>query len=214
MVHYMTSDDIMRVHHALVRAFADTPDPIAPSGARLGGLVESASGRPKTSLGNREKYPTLELKAASLLHSLITSHPFHNGNKRTGLVSTLAFLEGNGQRFDAQDDELFDFTLAVANKSGAFADPADDAVAAIAQWLEFHLVRDRGRLGEMKLQEFLSSCESAGCTVRNTKDGSGDSRSEWQEHSHRRQYAPPRRQCSEELHGQAWPVRATVRHPP
>lgn len=57
----MSEDDVMRVHVALVRVFADTPDPISPSGPRLGGLVGSSVGRPQTSLGKVEKYPSLEL---------------------------------------------------------------------------------------------------------------------------------------------------------
>ena len=165
---YMSLDDVMGIHFALVRVFADTPDPISPSGARPGGLVESATGRPRTSLGRTEKYPSLQQKAAALLHSLITSHPFHNGNKRTALVATIAFLERNGRRFGAQDDELFDFTIAVASKSGAYADPSDEAVEKIAAWLNAHLVPERGRFSEMRLQDFLSSCKTAGCSVRGT----------------------------------------------
>ena len=43
--------------------------------------------RPQTGLGTIDKYPTIEQKAAALLHSLIKNHAFHNGNKRTALVA-------------------------------------------------------------------------------------------------------------------------------
>ena len=171
MVQYLEAEDVMRVHLALVGFFADQGDPIAPAGARPGGLLESAVGRPRTSLGSTDKYPSLELKAAALLHSLVTSHPFHNGNKRTGLVSTLAFLEHNGKRFTAPDDELFDFVLAVANKEGHFGGDIDQAVQNMATWLQDHLLPERPRHGEMRTQEFLARCEAAGCANRLTKQG-------------------------------------------
>ena len=42
------------------------------------------------------------------------NHPFVDGNKRTALVATLAFLGLNGRRLEAPDDDLFELVLGVA----------------------------------------------------------------------------------------------------
>jgi death-on-curing family protein len=115
MVHYLSADDILRIHYELVKLFESEGDPITPPGPRDKNLVPSAAGRPRTALGRVEKYTTIDAKAAALFHSLVTSHPFHNGNKRTALVSLLVFLDQNARRIEVTDDELFAFVLAVAN---------------------------------------------------------------------------------------------------
>jgi len=44
----------------------------------------------------------------------VKNHPFVDGNKRTALVATLAFLGLNGRRLEAPDDDLFELVLGVA----------------------------------------------------------------------------------------------------
>src|ERR1700741_1391270 len=94
----LSADDILALHYQLVDFFKKTEDPIDPAGPRDLNLLASAVGRPQTSLGHEEKYPTLLLKAAALFHSLVKNHAFHNGNKRTGLMATLTFLDRNNRR--------------------------------------------------------------------------------------------------------------------
>ncbi len=48
-------------------------------------------------------------KAAFLLHSLVTHHPFINGNKRTAFEAVEAFLELNGYVLRAKTDEIYSF---------------------------------------------------------------------------------------------------------
>ena len=107
-------DEVLRIHNALVDDFAPTRDPIDPPGVRNSHIIESAVFRPQTGLDGILKYPTVETSAAALLCALIHDHPFHNGNKRTALVSTLVFLDQNSLVLTCSDDELFRFVLLVA----------------------------------------------------------------------------------------------------
>jgi death-on-curing family protein len=112
---------------------------VSPPGVKSEHLLESAMHRPRTSLGQSSKYPTVEMAAAALLHSLVLNHPFHNGNKRTGLVALLVFLDRNNfvPRCDEQD--LFRFVLKVAQHGlvpYGSDDLADREVLAIAQWIQ------------------------------------------------------------------------------
>ena len=111
---WLTVDEVNGIHNALVDDFARTADPIDPPGVRNEHLIESAVFRPHTGLAGILKYPTVETSAAALLCALIHDHPFHNGNKRTALVSTLVFLDENGLVLTCSEDQLFRFVLLVA----------------------------------------------------------------------------------------------------
>jgi death on curing protein len=89
------------------------------------GLLESAAMRPATTLMGDDAYPSIELKAAALFHSLVCIHALVDGNKRLGWHATVVFLGLNGHRPDLTQDEAFDLTMAVA--SGELRDV--DAIA-------------------------------------------------------------------------------------
>ena len=79
------------------------------------GLLESAAMRPATALMGADAYPSLELKAAALFHSLVCHHALADGNKRIGWHATVVFLGLNGYRPELTQDEAFDLTMAVAS---------------------------------------------------------------------------------------------------
>jgi len=62
----------------------------------------------------RDLYPTLHEKAAALCWTIIKDHIFYDGNKRTGILSTILFLETNGYGLNI-DDEIISITIAIAN---------------------------------------------------------------------------------------------------
>ncbi|QUH00158.1 type II toxin-antitoxin system death-on-curing family toxin [Saccharopolyspora erythraea] len=78
------------------------------------GLLESALARPRASVFGADAYPSLEEKAAALLHSLAGNHALVDGNKRLALAATIAFLGVNGQRLTFSNDGAYDFIIAVA----------------------------------------------------------------------------------------------------
>ena len=101
-------------------------DPLAMITAELGdprsviadvGLLEAAVHRPGTDVFGIEAYPGVHAKAAALLHSLVTSHPLVDGNKRLGALSLLVFYGLNGLEVTATDDQLYDLIIAIADGS-------------------------------------------------------------------------------------------------
>lgn len=78
------------------------------------GLLDSAAARARSSTFGQDAYPTLELKAAALLHSITKNHALVDGNKRLALLATAAFLRANGHAFRLSQDEAFDQVMAVA----------------------------------------------------------------------------------------------------
>ena len=80
------------------------------------GLLDSALARPRTSLFGEDAYPSLELKAAAMVESIILNHPMIDGNKRSSWFALNAFVLLNGFVINATQDEAFDFVLDVATK--------------------------------------------------------------------------------------------------
>lgn len=112
---FLTHDEIEEIHWALVQDFEKQADPISPPGVRDIGLLISAATRPLTSLMEESKYPTVEMAAAALMHSVVNNHPFHNGNKRTAVVAMLVFLDRNGHVLTCDEKELFSFAVRMAS---------------------------------------------------------------------------------------------------
>jgi death-on-curing family protein len=137
-VQQLSEQDVNTIHWHLVGEFKDTPDPIAPPGIRDETLFSAAVARPLTSHGDTYKYPTVEMAAAALVHSLALNHAFHNGNKRTALVSMCVLLDRNNVALMAGEDDALRFILRIANH--ALIDrslnlAADREVLAIAEWI-------------------------------------------------------------------------------
>jgi death on curing protein len=82
------------------------------AGIRDEGLLDSALGRPENLFAYGK--PTLFDLAASYAFGLVKNHPFIDGNKRTGFVVAVVFLELNGLRFAAGEVDATIRTLALA----------------------------------------------------------------------------------------------------
>lgn len=78
------------------------------------GLLQSALARPQASAFGSDAYPSLEEKAAALLHSLARNHALVDGNKRLALAATIAFLGMNGRRLALTNDEAYELVMEVA----------------------------------------------------------------------------------------------------
>jgi death-on-curing protein len=52
--------------------------------------------------------------AAAYLFHLVSNHPFLDGNKRTGLLAALVFLDINGIAIERESETLYALTMAVA----------------------------------------------------------------------------------------------------
>lgn len=90
-------------------------------------VLESAVARPQASAFGQDAYPTIYEKAAALLHSLILNHPFVDGNKRSGTVALVAFLQQNDVQPDWEIQDAYSFIIAVAE--------GKHDVPTIAAWL-------------------------------------------------------------------------------
>jgi len=118
---YVSVDQVLELHGLQARRFGGSP------GLRDRGALAAAVARPQMTFGGEDLYPDVEAKAAAILHSLVTGHPFVDGNKRTGAALAELFMNLNGLDLAAEDDELVDITVAVAR--------GEVSAEALAIWL-------------------------------------------------------------------------------
>ena len=79
------------------------------------GLLGSALARPQATAFGTHAYPSLEEKAAALLHSLARNHALVDGNERLALAATIAFLGLNGRRLTLDNDQAYTLVMDVAS---------------------------------------------------------------------------------------------------
>lgn len=164
---FLEVDELLAIHEALTADFENTGDPISPPGVKDLNLLDSAAHRPRTSWGDALKYESAEMAGAALFHSLVLNHAFHNGNKRTGLVSLLAFLDRNGLVMTCTEDELFKMTLRVAQhglEHPSAPDLADRETHALAQWVRRNTRPIEHGERPMKWVDLQRVLASHGCT--------------------------------------------------
>jgi death-on-curing protein len=84
------------------------------TGVRDQGLLESAIARPRNLWAYAKSEPTLAQLAAAYAFGISPNHPFVDGNKRTALVVSFAFLDVNGMEVVASQEEAFLTILGLA----------------------------------------------------------------------------------------------------
>jgi death-on-curing protein len=83
-------------------------------------LLLSALGRPQATFEDKELSPDLFTKTAALMDSLVRTHPFVDGNRRTAITSSGMFLQINGFRLMVENSEMVRFALACAQSQLSF----------------------------------------------------------------------------------------------
>ncbi|MBI1246659.1 type II toxin-antitoxin system death-on-curing family toxin [bacterium] len=124
---FLTLEDVLAIHVDQVSRYG------GDASIRDLGLLQSAIAQPQATYGDAylHAFP-FEMAAAYLFH-LVMNHPFADGNKRTGTVAALVFLDWHEIEISAEEGELADLTLGVT--SGKLT--KDD----VSHWLEDHRLK-------------------------------------------------------------------------
>ncbi len=83
------------------------------AGARDVALLQSALARPRQ-VAAYARTPGIIDMAAAYTAGIVRNHPFIDGNKRTGFVVGVLFLELNGYRFTASEEDAAQAVLGLA----------------------------------------------------------------------------------------------------
>ncbi|HJT15811.1 MAG TPA: type II toxin-antitoxin system death-on-curing family toxin [Thermoanaerobaculia bacterium] len=115
---FLTLEEILAIHEDRVRKYGGS------SGVRDLGLLESAIGTVTATFGGEFLHQSIFEMAAAYLFHICKNHPFIDGNKRTALACSLAFLRLNRVRVRAKGDALYELVMAVAEGRATKAEVA------------------------------------------------------------------------------------------
>ncbi|HET8539839.1 MAG TPA: type II toxin-antitoxin system death-on-curing family toxin [Anaeromyxobacter sp.] len=107
---FLDIEDVLLVHEEQLAVYGGA------AGIRDAGLLESAVAMPRASAGGELAHEDLFAMAAAYAFHIAQNQPFVDGNKRTGLLAALVFLEVNGVALRDRDGRLYDAMIAIAER--------------------------------------------------------------------------------------------------
>ena len=107
--------DVLALHDHLLALHG------GPIGVRDEGLLRSALARPRQIYAYAETLDIVDM-ARAYTAGIVRNHPFVDGNKRTGFVVGILFLELNGYRFTATEESaaraVFELAAGMLDEAG------------------------------------------------------------------------------------------------
>jgi death on curing protein len=117
--------EVILIQDILIERFGGT------RGIRDKGLLESAISRPFQTFDSKDLYPDSIQKSAALIESIVTNHPFIDGNKRIGYVLMRLLLLDNGLDIISNQDDKYAFVIDIASGRLDFRQ--------ICDWIKKHI---------------------------------------------------------------------------
>ena len=107
---FLDVEDVLLIHEEQLARYGGA------AGVRDAALLESAVAMPRATAGGEFAHEGLFAKAAAYAFHITQNQPFVDGNKRTGLLAALVFLELNGVVIADPGGRLYDAMMAVAER--------------------------------------------------------------------------------------------------
>lgn len=106
--YYLSLSEVLDIHQDQVVRYGGA------AGIRDLDLLKSALGMPSVTFSGEYLHTDIFEMAAAYLFHIVKNHPFIDGNKSVGAVSTLIFLAFNGYDLTVSQDKFASFVIGVA----------------------------------------------------------------------------------------------------
>jgi death-on-curing protein len=120
----LTFDEVLTLYYRIIR------DTGGAAGILNESAIKSALAQARMTFDGIDLYPTIIEKASAIGHSLVSNHPFLDGNKRIGHAVMEAVLLRNGYEIvatvDAQEEIILNIAKGELNRR------------ALSEWLAAH----------------------------------------------------------------------------
>ncbi len=97
---FLGLDEVVEIHRNMIERYGGI------EGIRDVSLLESAVAMPQVGVGDQYLHSDLFEMAAAYLFHIVRSHPFVDGNKRTGAMTAFTFLTLNRLTLTARESEF------------------------------------------------------------------------------------------------------------
>jgi death-on-curing protein len=107
---FLAVEDVLLIHEEQFPRYGGS------AGIRDRALLESAVAMPRATVGGTFAHEDLFAMAAAYAFHIAQNQPFVDGNKRTGLLAALVFLDLNGIAIADPEGCLYDAMIAIAER--------------------------------------------------------------------------------------------------
>jgi len=107
-IRFLTVQEVIKLHDIAVERFGGA------LGIRNKGLLESAIAQPKLVIFEKYVYKDLFQMAGAYAFHIIKNHAFIDGNKRTGILVALTFLDMNNYCIETDPESLYELAIIIA----------------------------------------------------------------------------------------------------
>lgn len=136
MVKRITVKEIEHITFKMAQELLSFNEPIPNFSTRPPNILESCLATPFQTFGGKFLYPSFLTRVSMLFYFMIKNHPFQNGNKRIAMTTLFTFLFANKKWLIADTQELYNFTVWVAQSPPQFK---DEVIKAIEKFLKTHI---------------------------------------------------------------------------
>lgn len=136
MVRRVTVKEVEHITFKMAQELLSFNEPIPDFSTRSPNILESCLATPFQTFGGKFLYPRFLTRVSILFYLMIKNHPFENGNKRIAITTLFTFLFANNKWLIADIQELYNFTVWIAQSPSQFK---DESVKAIEKFLKSHL---------------------------------------------------------------------------
>ncbi|MCJ7580256.1 MAG: type II toxin-antitoxin system death-on-curing family toxin [Candidatus Aminicenantes bacterium] len=133
----ITVKEVEYLAFKLAQEMMSSYEPIPDFATRFPNILESCLATPFQSFDQKSLYPGLISKAGILFYLMIKNHPFQNGNKRIAMTTLFVFLYKNGKWLRVDTQELYNFTVWIAQSPPKFK---KETVQAIEKFLKIYMI--------------------------------------------------------------------------
>jgi death on curing protein len=107
---FLDLEDVLLIHEGQLAKYGGA------AGIRDQGLLESALAQPQATFGGQFVHADLFAMAAAYAFHIAENQPFVDGNKRTGVLAAVAFLELNGYIVEEPPSRFYEAMIALAER--------------------------------------------------------------------------------------------------
>ena len=107
---FLDVEDVLLMHEEQLAVYGGA------AGVRDAALLESAIGMPRATAGAEFAHEDLFAMAAAYAFHIAQNQPFVDGDKRTGLLAAIVFLDLNGVAIRDPGGQLYAAMIAVAER--------------------------------------------------------------------------------------------------
>jgi len=137
MIKTISVKDVEYIAFRLAQEILSFNEPIPDFSTRFPHILESCLMTPFQAFLGKTPYPSLLSKASILFYLIIKNHPFQNGNKRIAMTTLFVFLHLNEKWIKVDTQELYNFTVWIAESPSQVK---DEAVKAIEKFLAKYVI--------------------------------------------------------------------------